>query len=183
MMKYVLLVMMVLALLINCEGPAGPTGPEGAQGIAGNDGATGPQGPEGNSDVSIETFSFTISQADVQDGSVNYERTISEIDDAILENGTVIAYLDDGNNFYEALPSTACVDETDDGSIEYCIEMSYAYSLNTLTIGLFSTTSYLSWNPTFSISIKAVIIGGPTQLGKKANVAFYQEYLNNPDNF
>lgn len=163
MKLYTVIVTTISILLINCEGP------EGEQGIA------------GNSDVSVETFSFTISQADVQDGSVVFERTISEIDDAILENGTVIAYLADGNNFFEALPSTACVDETDDGGIEYCVEMSYGYSLHTLTIGLFSTTSYLEWNPEFSFSIKAVIIGGPGQLSKEASVALYQQYLNNPD--
>lgn len=41
------LVLLLVPLIVACEGPTGPAGQQGAQGVAGPTGLTGPQGPAG----------------------------------------------------------------------------------------------------------------------------------------
>lgn len=145
-------------VLMGCEGPEGPeglVGPEGAQGPAGSQGDVG---PIGNSDLSILEFNFTLSQGETDGRFVFYELTTTLIDEDVLNNGTVIAQLGSGGE-YSALPLTECYDDTDNGEVDECYELTYWYELNKLTIVFSNTSDSFDWNPNYRLYIKASIFG------------------------
>ncbi|MBC8549379.1 MAG: hypothetical protein H8D23_06980 [Candidatus Brocadiales bacterium] len=156
-MKHVTkLLPIIVLLLLGCEGPEGPPG------------------EDGNTDVEVVVFSFTLSQGTATETGMIYEKLLSEIDASIVNNGTVIAYVEAENNTYEALPSTFCVDTNDSGDIDYCLFLTYWYSLNTLSVEFSSSTTGVTLNPSFTMTIKAVILGGNPTLSREE---YYDKYF------
>ena len=65
-----MLPLLVLALVVACEGPVGPQGPQGPQGAEGPAGAVGPQGPAGKS-VAYQVFEGAITATTMNTPTVN----------------------------------------------------------------------------------------------------------------
>ena len=82
------------------EGPQGEQGPPGEDGEQGPPGEQGPQGPAGPG-PSVVKFSFDESELESRSGRGAREafvQEISEIDSAVVDSGTVLAYLEQYQN-------------------------------------------------------------------------------------
>jgi hypothetical protein len=157
-LNVILLIGLFLVSLLGCEGPEGPEGSTGPMGPEGLVGPQGEVGPIGNSDLSVIEFNFSLGQGNIDGRVVFYDLVTSLIDEDVLNNGTVIVQLGSAGD-YVALPLTDCYDETDNGEVDECYELTYSYELNKLTIQFSNTSESINWNPDYRLYIKASIFG------------------------
>ena len=84
--------------LVACEGEMGPAGPEGPAG------PQGPQGPPGNPAIYVTEVSYSINAAANGWGSNTW--TWQALTQSVIDDGAVLAYLDNGSGEWFSLPLT-----------------------------------------------------------------------------
>ncbi len=108
-LKYLCFFILTFALFAaGCEGDEGPRGLMGEEGDPGEQGERGPQGPAGPG-PDVTTFTFTADDLDDDDAGNRrtYTEEIAMIDSAVVDSGTVLAYLE---QFEEGNVANATVD-------------------------------------------------------------------------
>lgn len=95
--KYLYLFIVAFAVFVaGCEGDEGPRGLTGDEGPEGPQGPQGPEGPQGPAGPGPDVVAFTF-DADDLDGDnerVSFTQEIAMIDSAVVDSGTVLAYLE-----------------------------------------------------------------------------------------
>jgi len=130
-------------LMFSCtkEGDTGPQGP------------AGPTGPQGNANVKTVTFT---NQPFTQNPLVNVYQvlvTVPDITTAILQKGTVNAYVAKANNNstdWTALPGNFTPDLNN-------ASLSRFYNFN---YGTGAATIYTTTNPGYNVDLKIVVVAG-----------------------
>lgn len=167
-----LLLLLVFAGLMSCEGPEGPQGPVGPKGDTGDQGPTGQTGPAGqdgqdgqDGNANVTTISLLSSAitwvADQYLGRPAnvYSITNSAVNQDIIDHGIVLGYCYMFESWY-MLPLTW--EDLDGAGRIYIL---HSYSLNTITLYAYET--YGVFDPVSIEEYRFMLITDNTVIGTK----------------
>lgn len=174
MKKNVLLLLIFSLILFGCE-KEGPVGPEGP---AGKDGVNGSDGNDGNANVQSITKSIAYGdwQASGTAGEDLYyyvEISIPEITAQIVQDGTVMVYYKESNDFYYALPSTF---NWYSSYLGYYYHTTLRFSFKTGIVRIEIEDSNMNtYRPESTVEFKIVVIAGSTLKNLSIDLTNYQD--------
>ncbi|MDR8393960.1 hypothetical protein NC796_22590 [Aliifodinibius sp. S!AR15-10] len=125
------LYLIIIFLLMACEGPTGPRGPSGTAGVA-----------------NIQSFEFEWTEDDVvydeDDINLAYVTfSLEELTESIVTNGAVQAYYYNDfvtSSLWQALPYTRGIDDNGDQVIDVLIEFTYGFAAGEVSVIFYNST-------------------------------------------
>lgn len=157
---------LVVGLIIGCEGPTGPAGEQGPTGL------TGEQGADGVANITTTTFTIPSTSSIITIDFVgSYVHTMSGITSEVVNNGLVLIFWEIGTGWL-ALPYSFNLDYGGDLSVDEVIQMTYGYGIDFVEIVFITSYSSLVTSNLPLGPYKVVIIP-PTSLGKIASADLY----------
>lgn len=136
------IVFMLATIMNGCEGPAGEVGPAGSNGTNGTDGSDGSNGTNGNANVTV----ISLKKADLTWTAGSYlgrtsnvfELNASEVDQDIIDSGTVLGYLFI-SGFWMPMPFTW--EKADGSERQYIL---FQYKLESIKLFSYRTSGVLN---------------------------------------
>ena len=153
---------LVVGLMIGCEGPVGPAGEQGLTGL------TGEQGADGAANITTTTFSIPSTASIITINFVGaYTHSILGITSDVVDNGLVLMYWDLGGAWL-ALPYSLNLDYDNNLSVDEVIQMTYDFGIGFVEVVFITSYSSLVTDGLPLGPYKVVIIP-PAALGKIAS--------------
>ena len=146
-METTMKLLIIIALLIACEGPTGPAGLKGEAGIDGVDGVA---------NITVKFFSVLATQWNETNAkSFWYFRSFSEITTAVIDSGAVLVQVEGGTGEWWGLPQTLSFDLDDNFIVDFSAELTFIYTLGGLWISIENSTAVGTPN---GLNFKTIII-------------------------